>query len=256
MSILTITILISAAMAGGIAGILLHGRITKDVKIILAFSGAYLLALSVLHLMPEIYLILAERAGVYILVGFLFQIVLEYFSKGVEHGHIHHGDQVKGVFPLGIYLSLFLHSLIEGLPLSAGEEMTGMHSHSHAGHDHGHHNHNHALLIGIAIHKIPEALALSALLYHYFSSRVKTLIWVGIYALATPLGMWAGSSFLQGTAINIEEAYAIMVSIAVGIFLHVSTTIIFEAEEHHKFNIKKAVAILLGLALVWVSTAL
>lgn len=248
MSLSTVAILIGAAMVGGVAGIYLHGRITKDVKVVLAFSGAYLFALAVLHLMPEIYLHLAETAGLYVLLGFLLQILMDYFSKGIEHGHVHLSDQMRGVFPLGIYISLVLHSLIEGLPLS-GE---------HVGHSHSHgesHDHSHALLIGIAIHKIPEALALAALLYHYYSSKVKTLAMLFLYALATPLGMWIGLSFMNNAGVDAEKTYAILLSIAVGIFLHVSTTIIFEAEEHHHFNAKKAVAILLGLGLVWLSTA-
>lgn len=251
MSYIDIAVLIGAAMLGGFLGVSLQGRITKDVKVVLAFTGAYLFALAVLHLMPEIYHHLAEEAGMYILVGFLLQLILEYFSKGVEHGHIHHSDKVRGLFPLGIYLSLVIHSLIEGLPL-AGGDMAGLHDHGHShSHEHGHSN---ALLIGIAIHKVPEALALAALLYYYYESKVKTIAMTALYATATPLGMWAGKSLLTDFDGDATRLYAIMLSVAVGIFLHVSTTIIFEAEEHHKFNVKKAVAILLGLGLVWVST--
>lgn len=251
MTLTAVSVLIGAALAGGILGITLQGRITKDVKVVLAFSGAYLFALAVLHLMPEIYHRLAEEAGIYILAGFLIQLVLEYFSKGVEHGHVHKSDQVRGLFPTGIYLSLVLHSVIEGLPL-AGEDAAALHGHGHA---HAHdHSHGHALLIGIAVHKVPEALALAALLFYYFENRLKTLAMVGIYALATPLGMWAGAAFLADAGADAARLYAMLLAVAVGIFLHVSTTIIFEAEEHHKFDFKKAAAILLGLALVWVST--
>ncbi len=252
MTLTAVFVLIAAALAGGVLGITLQGRMTKDVKVVLAFSGAYLFALAVLHLMPEIYHHLAEDAGIYILAGFLIQLVLEYFSKGVEHGHVHKSDQVRGLFPTGIYISLVLHSIIEGLPL-AGEEAAALHSHH--GHTHAHdHSHGHALLIGIAVHKLPEALALAALLFYYYENRLKTLAMVGLYALATPLGMWAGAAFLSEAGEDAARLYAILLAVAVGIFLHVSTTIIFEAEEHHKFDVKKAVAILLGLALVWVST--
>lgn len=255
MNITDISIMVAAAMGGGLIGVFLHGKITKDVKVVLAFSGAYLLALSVIHLMPEIYHTLNERAGLYILCGFLLQIVMDYFSKGVEHGHVHRSDQLRGVFPLGIYISLFLHSFIEGLPLS-GEALSA-HHHLHEGHDHLHtHQHGSALLVGIAIHKVPEAIALAVLLYHYFEQKSKTLLMLAIYALATPLGMWAGFSFITNYQGQAAQAYAIMLAVAVGIFLHVSTTIIFEAEEHHKFNVKKGVAIILGLALVWLSTAM
>ncbi len=228
-----------AGLGGGIAGIFLHGRITKDVKILLAFSGAYLLALAVLHLLPDIYMHLGHDAGKYILLGFLLQMLMEYFSKGVEHGHVHHSDQHSKRFPLGIYVSLFLHSMIEGMPLSGNEEIL------HHGHDH----HTHALLTGISVHKIPEAIALAALLYHFYESKKRVLLLILLYAFATPLGLILSQTLLVSLP-EPEILYSKMLAVAVGIFLHVSTTIIFEAEDQHRFNWKKTLAILLGLGLV------
>lgn len=239
MNILNIIVPILAGVAGGAAGIYLHGRITKDVKILLAFSGAYLLALSTLHLLPEIYEHLGKTAGYYILIGFILQIVMDFFSKGVEHGHIHHADQMTKVFPIGIYLSLFIHSMIEGMPLSGGHEI------------HHHHGaHNEALLAGIAIHKIPEAIALAALLYHFFESKAKVMLYIFLYTLATPLGLAIGSFALKKSVLDPTFTYGVILAIAVGIFIHVATTIIFEAEEHHRLSWKKVVAILLGFGLV------
>src|SRR5690554_4379466 len=116
-----------SGLLGGLAGMTLKGRLTRDVKVLLAFSGAYLLALSVLHLLPEIYGGPVESVGMFILLGFLLQMVLDYFSRGVEHGHIH--DHKLEKFPLGIFIGLFLHSMIEGLPL-AGNHI--LHSHAHS----------------------------------------------------------------------------------------------------------------------------
>ncbi len=257
MNHLDLFILVGAVVLGGGVGIFLQGKITMDVKVLLAFSGAYLFALAILHLMPEIYHLLGEKAGLYILLGFILQIALDYFSKGIEHGHIHHIDKSRVSFPVGIYVSLLLHSLIEGLPL-AGDEMMEVLHHSH-GHGHGgDHNHNHtqALLIGIAVHKIPEALALAALLFHHYGTKLKAALWLIPYALATPMGMWVGKAAMKNAGATAAEVYGILLSIAVGIFIHVSTTIIFEADEHHRFNVRKTIAILLGLALVWLSTAI
>jgi hypothetical protein len=38
-----------------------------------------------------------------------------------------------------------------------------------------------------------------------------------------------------------------------GIFLHVSTTILFENQKDHKFNAEKLAVVLLGTALAWSS---
>lgn len=230
---------IAAGLLGGFAGIYLHGRITKDVKILLAFSGAYLFALTVLHLLPDIFHIAGGSAGYFILIGFLLQITLDYYSKGVEHGHIHHSDQASKTFPLGIFISLFLHSLLEGLPISGGEILS-----------HDHHGHGNALLIGIVIHKVPEAIALSALLYHFYSSKKKVIGYILLYSAATPLGILGGYFLIQSGIENPDILYAQILAVAVGIFIHVSTTIIFEADEHHKLSWKKIAAILFGLGLV------
>jgi zinc transporter ZupT len=228
-----------AAMLGGFFGLYLGGRMTRDVKVMLAFSGSYLFALTIFHLLPSIFSTLDSNAGYFILVGFILQITLDFFSKGVEHGHVHlKGENLK-TFPLGIYVSLFIHSLLEGLPLSNAELL------SHDGHNHGT-----ELLTGIAVHKIPEAIALSALLFHFYSSRIKVLVLISFYALATPVGVILGKVFLNNVLDNQQEISAAILSVAVGIFLHVSTTIIFEADEHHKMSTKKIIAILLGILLV------
>ena len=205
----------------------------------LAFSGSYLFALTIFHLLPSIFHILDERAGYFILIGFILQITLDFFSRGVEHGHVHFNGEGFKSFPLGIFLSLFIHSLIEGLPLSNTELSI-----------HGDHDHGSELLTGIAIHKIPEAIALAALLFHYYSSKKKVLGMILLYAIATPLGILLGNTILNQADADHQEIYSCILAIAVGIFLHVSTTIIFEADEHHKMNSKKVVAILLGILLI------
>ena len=49
----------------------------------------------------------------------------------------------------------------------------------------------------------------------------------------TPLGLYSGHLFSQ-MAIYSNEIMAIVI----GIFLHISTTILFESSEDHKFEIK------------------
>src|SRR5437868_5811661 len=83
----------------------------NNLKLILSFSGAYLFALSVLHLIPDIYSTGDRSIGIYILAGFFLQILLEFFSEGIEHGHIHiHKHEHSVSFPTGIMLGLSIHS--------------------------------------------------------------------------------------------------------------------------------------------------
>ncbi|MGY8916319.1 MAG: ZIP family metal transporter, partial [Flavobacteriales bacterium] len=56
-------------------------------KLVLAFSGAFLLALTVFELFPEAYANSNPKTiGLCVMLGILFQIFLEFFSKGAEHG--------------------------------------------------------------------------------------------------------------------------------------------------------------------------
>jgi uncharacterized membrane protein YdcZ (DUF606 family) len=41
----------------------------------------------------------------------------------------------------------------------------------------------------------------------------------------------------------------ILLAIVVGMFLHISTTIIFEASENHRFNLAKLASIFVGVTL-------
>ena len=238
--------LVFTALAGGLVGLYLGGRLTGNIKLLLAFSGAYLLALTVMHILPELYTGTYPDLGLFILSGFILQILMDYFSKGIEHGHIHWEDQQQSRFPYSIFISLCLHSLIEGLPLSE----TGVHA--HAGHSHGLHN---GLLLGIIVHKIPEAIALAALLSFHFRKKLNAFLTLLLYAVMTPIGVVLGKSLYRFFPSDAEIVYHYTLAVVVGIFLHVSTTILFESSENHKFNYRKLLAVVLGFGLVYIATA-
>ena len=82
-------------------------------KLLLSFSGAYLFALTVLHLIPEVYQSGDKSIGVFIFIGFFIQIILEFFSQGIEHGHIHIHKNQNAAFPYGVMIGLCLHSFLE-----------------------------------------------------------------------------------------------------------------------------------------------
>ncbi len=207
----------------------------KSLKLILAFSGAYLLSITVLHLIPEIYAQENIKTGIFILCGFLLQILIEYFSEGIEHGHIHiHKDEEK-TFPIAIMIALSVHSFIEGIPLSGELNETKK-----------------SLATGIVLHNIPIAIALMSMLLQSGQKRSIALIWLFIFALMTPLGSLAGN-LLEGNLHLITHYSNYLMALVVGIFLHVSTTILFESSEHHRFHFIKLAVILSGMALALIT---
>jgi zinc transporter ZupT len=228
---LIVAILFLSAFISGMAVFFVKRDNTSYLKLILSFSGAYLFAITVLHLIPHVYhanTTSPEVIGLYILGGFIFQLLLEQFSQGIEHGHIHHQENTG--FPLGIMISLCLHAFLEGMPLISGQQTK--------------------LVFGIAIHHIPAAFALGSLLLSSTVKKQTIIIMLVIFAAMTPLGFITSSVLSEGEIGNISQHFDKIMAVVIGIFLHISTTILFESgsADHHKFNKKKMAAVFLGLA--------
>lgn len=207
----------------------------KTLKLILAFSGAYLLAITVVHLVPDIYATASAKTGIFILAGFILQILIEYFSEGIEHGHIHIHKHSENTFPVTVMLALATHSFLEGMPLAG--EMTET---------------KRSLATGIILHNIPIGIALMSMLLQSGQKRTAAFIWLTLFALMTPLGAMAGN-FISGNIIDAANYSNYILAVVVGIFLHVSTTILFESSDEHRFHFIKLAVILAGMALAFVS---
>lgn len=231
MAIWKIILLFVAAFGGGISVFFFKGNDHKKLKLVLSFSGAYLFGITVLHLIPDAYHGNDNLVGVFILIGFLFQIVLEQFSDGIEHGHIHthsHAhDQI--VFPLGIMVSLCLHAFLEGMPLAEGQQDQ--------------------LVYGIALHHIPAAFALGSVLLAHRIAKGNTIFYLFLFAIMAPAGYFFSSMLSSGGIGNLQQYFNRIMGIVIGIFLHISTTILFESSADHKFNMRKMVAVLLGVGI-------
>lgn len=225
--------LITGVFISGASVFLFGGTKKKLLKIILTFSGAYLFAITVLALLPGLYnhSETPEKIGLFILAGLLIQILLEYFSEGIEHGHMHVHKEKQNAFPLVMLISLCIHAFLEGLPVG----------------DHQHHNENNSLVVGILIHNIPISIALISILLESGVSKAKALFYLFLFAIMTPLGSMVtyiiGEQYLESISPNFFDG---IMALVIGIFLHISTTILFETSENHRFNIIKFATILIG----------
>src|SRR5215471_13218406 len=90
-------LLLSSIVLGAASVFLFRLYEPRHVKLLNAFTGAYLLCLTLTHLLPELYHSQTGaqgqedlRMGILILAGFFTQIALDALSMGVEHGHAHH----------------------------------------------------------------------------------------------------------------------------------------------------------------------
>lgn len=221
----------SVALFGGAAVFFLRFEDRRQVSLLVAFSGAFLLSLIFMHLLPGVYRTeMRTPVGVWVMVGFSIQVALEFLSGGVEHGHDH--ALGRGGFPFLIFSGLAIHAFLEGMPIG------------HLGHAH-----DHSLLVGILLHKLPVAIVLTVLLRNAGLNAMKTWIWLGVFGLMSPLGSWT-FGWIQGwLPADSSVAVAAVTALLVGILLHVSTTILFEGAEGHTYAGRKLIAVILGLVL-------
>ncbi|MGY0040842.1 hypothetical protein [Pedobacter sp. NJ-S-72] len=64
-----------------------------------------------------------------------------------------------------------------------------------------------------------------------------------------PLGFWVSNGISTGSIGGIEIYFHKMMGIVIGIFLHISTTILFESSVDHKVSKRKMIAVLLGIGI-------
>ena len=210
-----------SVLIGYLIAILLKPKAKQNLKLLLAFSGSFLLSLTVIHLLPDVYESDKNSVGIFIMCGILFQIILEFFSKGAEHGHVHGHDKLTQM-PWLLFISLCIHALLEGFPV-------GRH---------------HDLAYGIAIHHLPIAIILTTFFLNAQLNKVALFIFMLTFAIMTPLGTLVSDSFPI-----LNEYYTQITAVVIGILFHISSTIIFESSEGHKFNIAKVSMIILGIVL-------
>lgn len=260
--------LIAASTIGGAAVVHLWGKkLVKQLNLLLAFGGAFLIGLIFLHLVPEVFQSGDGHGhshglspGWFVLIGLVLQIFLEYFSDGIEHGHSHLHEEHSGdphhhashskkgrAFPVAAFLSLCAHGFIEAMPLAG----------SAGGHHHHHHHHDHlhigidgsSLIAGLVIHTFPVAMVLAALLLATRLSKAAQWFYISVFALVPFGGMLLSDLLLNHSGIDANQLMVALGGIVIGILLHIATTMLFETSDGHHFNLRKLVVILSGLAL-------
>lgn len=250
--LLKLSVLFLTPLASGLLIYLVTNFRSANFKLLLVFAGAYLFGITVVHILPELYRENqeVELIGLFVLIGFFLQQVLEYFSSGVEHGHIHthshddhghhhhhHGPGEAKQTAIVLLLALCVHAFLEGGMLV--EPPPGV----------SHYDLN-AILLGIALHRAPAAFALMTVLASQLHSRTKAIPHLVAFSLAAPLGLLLSTYFVSTETLS-ARGLVFLYAVVSGNFLHISTTIVFESSPEHRFNARKlAVAIVGALAAV------
>tara|TARA_B100001059_G_C17530523_1_gene425285 strand:+ start:70 stop:675 length:606 start_codon:yes stop_codon:yes gene_type:complete len=161
-------------------------------KLVLAFSGSFLLGITIFHLLPSIFKISNFDAGIWIAIGLIFQIFLEYLSEGAEHDHSSSNSKVK--LPWVLFFSLCLHAFVEGIPMGTEE----------------------ALVWGIFIHKIPIGMVLFLMISQVRISILMKILCLLLFAIMSPAG-----SFILANSDGLDSWKNILIAIVIGMLLHI-----------------------------------
>lgn len=215
-------LLISSVLIGTLLG-KYFGQQKKLAKFILILSAGFLITICLNEIFPEIYLSEKPHIAFFVIGGVLLQMLLEILTKGFEHGHFHHHSE-EGILPVTLMFGLFIHAFIEGIPLA--KESTVAIS---------------PFLQGILIHNIPISFILGAFLFQNKKFSTTSWIIIALFASASPLGMYLGK-YLN------PDYHAYFLAIVAGIFLHISSVIIFESNKNHNIDWEKTAAVILGIA--------
>lgn len=209
-----------AVAAGCALAFYIRPKNRQNLKLLLAFSGSFLLSLTILHLLPGAFEASPAQPsylGLFIMAGIVLQLLLEYFSKGAEHGHVH--AHLPARTPALLFVSLCLHALLEGFPLHQNPELAW----------------------GIGVHHFPIAIILTLFLQHAKLRPAVVAAYLLSFALMTPLG-----AALSQEIAFVTQHQPEMAALVAGMLFHISSTIIFESSEAHQFNGKKLLGILAG----------
>lgn len=231
------------AFIGGAMAVFVPQQSVERHRFWQVFSGAFLFAMTVAHLLPELFAMVFGKhgykpsgvdlhlVGIFILLGYFMQSIIETVSKGVEHGHLHTHDHDAHVgSPLLLTVSLFVHGLLDGAVLI----------NSHGG------EHGNALLAGILIHKLPVAFVLMYQLSHALKSKSIAWVYFTLFAISSPIGLFVGESFFEnGGWIYTASVYGF--AMITGNFLNITTTIFVESNMGHKLFSKNRIALISGV---------
>ena len=251
--IVTSLIFLLTTLVGGALFQVMGKRGIHDMSLFMAFGGAFIIGMSFLHLLPEAFAA-TPKAGLFVLLGFVIQIFLEFLSNGIEHGHHHphqhtddcHEKPVLRRIPWLAFLSLALHATLESMPVI----------------DHGHDHHGHvqgplamdmidwSLVSGLVLHKVPVAMVLMAMMVGEHVPRRWAWALLAVFGLCPSVGMASFDRMFHNMATADATAFAgAMQGCVVGILMHIGTVVLFEAGEGHHFHPGKLMAVLAGLGL-------
>ncbi len=234
------------ALAGGIWGSV--RKISEEsLHLALAFAAGFFLGAAFLDLLPSAF---ASRGGMepttvggLALLGFLVIYVVERGLAPSRTIESHSGKHIDAhaVVALTALLGLSAHSIAEGGVLLVASEGSAVAQ---------------SVLLSIGLHKGIAGLALGSLFGLAHFSKQKTITFLIIFALMTPLGALLSSLALTGESAAVTSTFfTAITAISSGVFLYVATVDILPEVLHSRASLAwKLFLVVFGAFVMWVIT--
>lgn len=222
-----ILLLILSVLAGVFLG-KFFGEKQKFAKNLLILSAGFLITICLNDVFPEVYASDNHNIGIFVIAGVLLQMLLENLTKGFEHGHFHHHQEEKNILPIALMIGMFIHAFLEGIPLANEKNIFDPY------------------LMGILFHNLPISFVLGAFLIQKNKFTTSSWLVIAFFAIASPLGLLLGNYFNPDFKVY-------FLALVGGIFLHISSVIIFESNKNHNIDWTKILMVICGIALALIS---
>ena len=190
-----IVLAFALAVGGGALGASL-GRSHERLCALISLGAGTLLGVTVFAILPESFaalhwwgLLLALGSGYavfFLITKYVYHICPACAASHFDEATTHRFSEIA----TAMMVALAVHCTADGLALAAGHE-------AHASHAAGGRVLNVSLVLAVCVHKIPEGLALGALLLGAGFSRAKTVRCVAAVEAMTLLGGVVGRLFLH-----------------------------------------------------------
>lgn len=239
-SLLTLILLaLLGSVAGLIGGVIF--LIKKDWAKVLSiyaipYAAGVLLAVSILHLIPEVVEHIGKDGYLYVLLAFLGAFIFEKYFASLHHHEGHNDTMQKSTIPLVIFGDT-IHNFIDGIAIGAAF-LTGP---------------SFGLIVALStfLHETPHEIGDFGVLIARGWTRRKTLIANLFSSLVTV----PGALFVYFFARNGQSSIIpIMLSISAGVFLYLGASdFLPEIGEHESKSrtIKKILLVIIGVFTIY-----
>lgn len=201
----------------------------KNLIYLISFSAGVLLSLAFVHLLPE-----AVEFNKNALLWTLISFLAFYFLEHALSLHACEEDrecEVHQTFTLVTWSGLMLHSLIDGIIIGVGFEVSvtlGILS-----------------TIAVLLHRLPDGISAMAVMLYGGKTIKQATKYSTVIALITPVGAVLSYFIFQGASLNLVGA---LLAIAAGSFLYVAASELIP-EIHKKSKILNIILSLIGASI-------